>query len=294
MSADLRHRRRVGALLALPGAALLLALLILPSIAVLALSFTDYQFGMPGAAFVGWRQYAALGSDAGLRNSLVNTALYVAIVAPVSIGGALWLAVLLQGQGRLRPLFQTVFFLPVTATLVAMATAWEVVLHPSFGIANTALSWLGFERVRFLTDPSTALGTLAAIGVWKMLGYNILLFLAGLATIDRQLYEAAALDGADRGWSRFTLVTLPTLAPVTLFVTVITLIRSVSEFETVAVLTQGGPSGATEMLLYTLYQQAFRYFDVGAAAALAVVFLLLVGVLSILQVRLFDRGGAHG
>ncbi len=94
---------------------------------------------MPGAAFVGWRQYAALGSDAGLRNSLVNTALYVAIVAPVSIGGALGGGAP-PGAGPPAPLFQTVFFLPVTATLVAMATAWEVVLHPSFGIANTALS----------------------------------------------------------------------------------------------------------------------------------------------------------
>ncbi|WP_062205567.1 carbohydrate ABC transporter permease [Aureimonas sp. AU12] len=294
MSAALRHRHRVGAMLAFPAAFFLVALLIGPSIAVLGLSLTDYQFGMPGFDWVGTAQYAALASDPGLRNSLANTAVYVLTVAPVSVAGAFWLALLLQGQGRLRPLFQTVFFLPVTATLVAMATAWEVVLHPSFGIANAALTLLGFETVRFLSDPRTALGTLAVIGVWKMLGYNVLLFLAGLATIDRQLYEAAALDGADRGWGRFTLVTFPTMAPVTLFVTVITLIRSVSEFETVAVLTQGGPSGATDMLLYTLYQQAFRYFDVGAAAALAVVFLGVVGLLSILQVRLFDRTGSHG
>lgn len=266
----------------------------MPSASVLLLSLTDYQFGMPDFAWVGWRNYAALASDPGLRNSLANTLLYVLVAAPVSIGAALWLAVLLQGQGRLRPVFQTIFFLPVTATLVAMATAWEVVLHPSFGIVNTALAALGFDKVRFLSDPGTALGTLAVIGIWKMLGYNVLLFLAGLATIDAELYEAAAIDGADRGWNRFTLVTFPTLAPVTLFVTVITLIRAVSEFETVAVLTQGGPSGATEILLYTLYQEAFRYFDIGAAAALAVAFLLLVGLLSILQIRLFDRGASHG
>ena len=217
-----------------------------------------------------------------------------AVVAPVSIFAALWLAVLVTAQGRLRGLFQTIFFLPVTATLVAMATAWEVVLHPTFGMVNTVLASLGFAKVRFLSDPHTALWTLAFIGIWKLLGYNILLFLAGMSTIPADLYEAAAVDGADAGWKRFTLVTWPMLAPVTLFVTVITLIRSFSEFETIAVLTQGGPNGATDMMLYTLYQEAFRYFDIGLASAIAVGFLGFVAIVSIVQVRLFDRQSWRG
>lgn len=291
---ELAHRRRIGAALALPAALLLFVLLIGPSLSVLALSLTDYRFGMPGAGFVGLSNYVDLAGDARVRQSLLNTLIYVAVVAPASVGLGLWLAVLIAGERRFRSLIQTVYFLPVTATLVAMATAWEVVLHPSFGMVNVALSAVGFEKQRFLSDPDLALGTLAFIGVWKMVGYNVLLYIAGLATIDRELYEAAAIDGADEGWSRFAAVTWPMLGPVTLFVCVITLIRSVSEFETVAVLTSGGPNGATDIMLFTLYEEAFRFFDIGAASALAVVFLVVVATISILQVRLFERRMRRG
>nr|WP_283255064.1 sugar ABC transporter permease [Marivita sp. GX14005] len=244
---------------------------------------------MDEVQWVGAENYARLIDDTGLRQSIVNTVSFVLVVAPLSVLGGLWVAVLVAGAGRLQGLFQTVFFLPVTATLVAMATAWEVVLHPSFGMLNALLETLGLPAQRFLSDPDLALWTLAAIAVWKMLGYNVLLFLAGMATIDRQLYEAAALDGAEDGWRRFTLVTWPMLAPVTLFVTVITLIRALGEFELVAVLTNGGPDGATEMVIFKLYQEAFRFFDIGAASALAVVFLLAVMVLSLAQVTLAER-----
>ncbi|MGB3555278.1 MAG: sugar ABC transporter permease [Jannaschia sp.] len=289
MSLDARRRRRAGALLAAPAAFLLLALLFVPSSGVAVLSLTDYQFGMDGFDWIGLDNYARMFADARFRQSLANTGLYVAIVVPVSIFAALWLAILIEGQGRLRGLFRTVFFLPVTATLVAMATAWEVVLHPSFGMVNTALDAFGFEKQRFLSDPDTALGTLAFIGIWKMVGYNVLLYVAGLSTIPDDLYEAASIDGADRGWKRFGMVTWPMLAPVTLFVTVITLIRAVSEFETIAVLTLGGPNGATEMVLYTLYQEAFRFFDIGLASAIAIFFLAVVAGVSILNVVWFDR-----
>ena len=293
MSADTTRQRRVGAALAFPAAFCLTTLLFLPSAGVLVLSLTDYQFGMSSFDWVGLRNFATMAADPSIRNSLLNTLVYVGVVAPISIGAALWLALLLSDRNRFGRVFQAVFFLPITATMVAMATAWEVVLHPTFGLANAVLSNFGFAKMRFLSDPDTALATLAVIGVWKMLGYNILLFLAGLATIDRRLYEAAAIDGADRGWKRFTLVTWPMLGPVTLFVSVITLVRSFSEFESVAVLTQGGPSGATDMMLYTLYQEAFRFFDIGTASAIAITFLGFVAGLSILQVAVLDRQVRH-
>ena len=288
-SAGDRARSGAGAALAGPAAFLLFALLFLPSSGVLILSLTDYQFGMPDFHFVGLTNYRSMLVDPRFLNSLANTLLYVGVVAPVSILLALLLAVLIEGQGRMRGLFRATFFLPVTATVVAMATAWEVLLHPSFGLVNTMLSMLGLDRQRFLTDPDIALWSLAAIGIWKLVGYDILLFIAGMSTIPQDIYEAGAIDGADRGWRRFTLVTWPLLGPVTLFVTVITLIRSFSEFETVAVLTHGGPNGATDMMLYTLYEEAFRFFDIGLASAIAVAFLGFVAGLSILKVRFFDR-----
>ncbi|MEM0899174.1 MAG: sugar ABC transporter permease [Pseudomonadota bacterium] len=260
-----------------------------PSLLALALSFTDFRLGIQDFRWVGIENYRGLASEAGLRQSILNTIIFVAVVAPISIFGALWVAILIAGLGRLGAFFQTTFFLPVTATLVAMATAWEVLLHPTFGIANSLLTALGFEPQRFLSDPDLALWTLALIAIWKMLGYNVLLFLAGLSTIDPRLYEAATLDGAASGWKRFVLVTRPMLAPVMLFVTVITLIRAFSEFELVAVLTNGGPDGATEMVLFTLYQEAFRFFDIGKAAALAVFFLAVVMTISVLQIKLADK-----
>ena len=281
--------RVAGLALAAPAAILLMVLLFLPSCGVLILSLTDYQFGMPDFTVVGLANYRAMLADPRVQNSLWNTALYVGTVAPFSIVLALLLAVLIEAQGRLRGVFRAVFFLPVTATLVAMATAWEVLLHPSFGLVNTLLALTGSPKQRFLTDPDIALWSLAAIGIWKMVGYNTLLFIAGMATIPRDLYEAAAIDGAETGWGRFTLVTWPMLAPVTLFVTTITLIRAFSEFETVAVLTGGGPNGATDMMLYTLFEEAFRFFDIGLASAIAVTFLAFVAGLSILKVGYFDK-----
>ena len=281
-------QKAAGLALSAPASLLLALLLFLPSSGVIILSLTDYRFGMDAARFVGLDNYAAMLADPRVRESLANTFTYVAVVAPVSIGLGLLLAVLIEAQGALRGLFRTIFFLPVTATLVAMATAWEVLLHPTFGVVNTVLAALGLAKVRFLSDPDVALWSLAAIGIWKLVGYNVLLFVAGIATIPADLYEAASIDGADRGWKRFALVTWPMLGPVTLFVSTITLIRAFSEFETVAVLTSGGPNGATTMILWSLYEEAFRYFDIGLASALAVAFLGFVAGVAILKVRFLD------
>ncbi len=289
-----RQQGRAGMRLAAPAAILLVLLLFLPSSGVLLLSLTDYEFGMAGFRFVGLDNYAEMLADPRFRESVRNTLAFVATVGPLSVGLGLFLAILIEAQGALRGVFRTVFFLPVTATLVAMATAWEVVLHPTFGIVNTVLAMAGIEKQRFLSDPTLALWSLAAIGVWKLAGYNVLLFLAGMATIPRDLYEAAAVDGADRGWRRFALVTWPMLGPVTLFVAVITLIRTFSEFETVAVLTRGGPNGATSMVLYSLYEDAFRFFRIGLASAIAVAFLAVVAGISILKVTFLDKRVHYG
>ena len=280
---------RAGLALAAPAAVLLTVLLFIPSSAVLVLSFTDYEFGMGAFRFVGLGNYAMLFTDPRFRSSLLNTLLYVSLVAPASIALALGLAVLMEGAGWLKGTYRWVFFLPVTSTLVAMATAWEVLLHPTVGFINTMQALLGFSKVRYLADPGIALYTLSGIGIWKQVGFNVLLFSAGLATVPRDLYEAAAVDGAERGWARFRMVTLPMLGPVTLFASVITLIRAFSEFETVAVLTGGGPIGSTKVMLFTLYEEAFRFFKIGLASALAVAFLVFVASVSLIKTRFLDR-----
>jgi multiple sugar transport system permease protein len=159
---------------------------------------------------------------------------------------------------------------------------------------NAILSGLGFERIDFLTDPNVALVTLAGIGVWQSTGFAMVLFLAGLSSIPRDVYDAAALDGADRGFDRFWRVTWPLLAPTTLFVTVTTSITAFQVFDTVAVLTRGGPMGSTGVLLYRIYLEAFQHFEIGYASALAVVFLVFVAVLSLAQIGLTDRRIHYG
>ena len=259
---------------------------------MLVLSLTDYTLGSQAPVFVGTENYRAILSDPAFRLTLGNTAIFVSLVAPASIALGLLAAVMIDARTTLRAWYRTAFFLPVTATFVAMATAWEVILHPTFGLFNTLLALFGADKIRFLSDPHIALLSIVAIGVWKQVGYNMILFLAGLSTIPAELYEAASLDGADRGWRRFLLVSWPMLRPVTLFVVVITLIRAFSEFETVAVLTDGGPIKSTSVILFLLYQEAFRFLRIGTGSALAVLFLVFVAGLSLLQTSLASR--RHG
>jgi multiple sugar transport system permease protein len=282
-------QRRVGLILSAPAALLLLILLILPSSVVLVLSLTDYELGMPGLNFVGAANYLELIGDRSFLQSVGNTVSYLLMVAPVSIAAGLAVALLIHGRGIGGTIYRAIYFLPVTGTLVALATAWEVIFHPSLGIANLLLATLGMGKVRFLADPHTALLSLSVIGIWQIVGFNMVLFLAGLATIPKELYDAAEMDGADGGWRRFLLVTWPMLGPVTVFATTITLIRCWSVFETVALLTDGGPQGATSVILFSLFQNGFRYFRVGYASAIAVTFLFAVVLLTLVQHAVSDR-----
>jgi multiple sugar transport system permease protein len=170
-----------------------------------------------------------------------------------------------------------------------MATVWEFIFHPNIGLANAVLGSFGVGPVRFLGSPDNALFSLCAIGVWELVGFNMVLFLAGISGIPRELNEAASIDGADGSIDRFLTVTWPMLGPTTLFVVVITAVRAFRVFETVAVLTQGGPDKATEVLLYTMYLEGFQYFRIGYASALTVVFLSFTVILILAQVRIAER-----
>lgn len=288
-------RRAILTDLALVGpAALAVALFIfLPVLAVAGLSFTDYQFGARDADWVGLQNYADLfGSRLG-RMALLNTLTYVAIVIPASVGLGLLVALALHGLAdrmpRLSAVLRAIYFLPVAATLVAMAVAWQMLLHPSLGLVNTWLSSLGASPRNWLSDRDLVLYTLAAIGVWQSVGYNMVLFLAGLAAIPPVMRDAAAVDGARGGWSRFWLVTWPLLGPTTLFVLIVTAANAFRVFETVAVLTSGGPAFASDTIVYALYREGFVYFKAGYASAITMVFFAALLVLTALQIALIER-----
>lgn len=275
-------------LLTAPALALMAVFLIGPLLAVIALSFTNYQLGAPSLSFVGVANYIEMTEDETVRISLANTLIYVGVVVPVSVGLGLGAALLIEADPSLRGFYRASYFLPVMATLIAMAIVWEFMLDARFGAVNMLLKAIGLGPFDFLHDRKLVLYTLAGIGVWQNVGFNMVLFMAGLTAVPRELYEAAALDGAGRGFERFKLVTWPMLGPVTLFTVVITAIRAFQVFDTVKVLTEGGPNKASEVLLHTIYAEAFDFFRNGYAAALVVVFLLFVMALS--AVRLFALG----
>lgn len=284
-----RREARIALLLAAPAVLLLLLFVILPTIAVIFLGFTDFELGYASFNFVGFENYADLLKDRTFKKSLWNTTVYAAIVAPTSMALGLGIALLIESEGWGKSLFRTAFFLPVASLLVAMATVWQYLFHPTIGPINAALALIGIDGPNWLGASSTVMTSLSIIGIWQATGFNMVLFLAGLSAIPRELYQAAEVDGARSALSRFRLVTWPMLGPTTLFVTTISIINSVKVFETVKTLTEGGPNKASEVLLFTIYQEGFVFLKVGYASAMTVIFLAILVSLMFLQYRVMDR-----
>lgn len=275
--------------LALPATLAMLSLIFVPTLLVALLSITDWQFGARSFDWIGFGNFAEIASDENGRKAVINTLIYVGVVMPTSVALGLLAALGVQASGVGRGFFRAAMFLPVASTLVAMATVWQMLLHPSLGLVNTLLGTIGLAGPDWLSDRELVLFTLAGIGVWETVGYNMVLFLAGLAAIPEDLYQAAEVDGAGKPWERFWTVTWPLLGPTVLFVVTITAIRSFRVFETVATLTAGGPGYASDVLVYALYREGFEYFRAGYSAALTVVFLVFTVSLTLVKFRLLDR-----
>ncbi|MEL6236563.1 MAG: sugar ABC transporter permease, partial [Pseudomonadota bacterium] len=181
------------------------------------------------------------------------------------------------------------FFLPVTTTLVGMAIVWNFVLHSKIGPVNALIVAMGFEPIGFFNDRDVVLVSLAVIALWQLIGFNMILFIAGLTAIPPDLYDAAAVDGADGWFDRFIRVTWPMLGPTTMFVVVTTSITAFKVFDTIVVLTSGGPRGASEVLLFSIYLEGFQYFRMGYAAALTVAFLTFILLFTLVQAWVINR-----
>lgn len=272
-----------------PAIILMLLFLIGPILSVFFLSFTDWQLGNLDINFIGLDNYKNMLKDQGFMMSVKNTLIYVIIVVPISVFGGLFIAIMVEARDSGKAFYRTVFFLPVMATLIAMSIVWEYILQPDFGMLNKILASFGVDGKNWLNNKDTVLFVLAGIGIWHQLGYNMVLFMAGLMSIPRHLYEAARMDGVASGWPQFKLITWPLLGPVLLFVIVITSIKAFQVFDTVAVLTRGGPTKASEVLLYTIYQEAFVFFRTGYAAAISVVFLFFILILTVIKIKYLDR-----
>jgi len=283
-----RESRHAVALVA-PAVGLMLVLLFGPTAAALIISCTDWEFGAAAARFVGLGNFRALAADPVFWKALGNTLLYVAVVVPACVGGGLGLALLIESRQRFRTFYRTAHFLPVMSTLVAMAVVWQTLLHPTIGLVNQVLHLVGLNGRNWLREEGTALFALALIGIWQNLGYAMVLFMAGLRSIPRDLYHAAEIDGADSALDRLRTVTLPLLGPVTMFVLVMMAVRAFQLFETVHVLTKGGPNKASEVLLHLIYVESFEFLRTGRGAALTVIYLAIVVGITMLQTKLVER-----
>ena len=259
----------------------------IPVASALLLSLTDFDLyalaDMSNLRFVALGNYIDLLQTPLFWKSLGNTAYFVVVGVPLSIAVSLGAALLLNAKvARFKGLFRTALFAPVVTTLVAVAVIWRYLFHTSYGLVNWALGHIGIAPVDWLGDPAWAMPTIILFAVWKNFGYNMVIFIAGLAAIPEDLYEAARIDGASR-WQQFVHVTLPMLGPVLLVVAVITVSGYLQLFAEPYVMTRGDPLQSTVSVLYFMYEEGFMWWNLGRASAVAfLLFLIILGVTTLL------------
>ncbi len=262
----------------------------LPIAASFLLSFSDfdiYAVADPhNVRLVGLANYLTLLHTGDFWLALRNTLEFALIGGPLTVAASLGAALLLNAPlVRFRGLFRTVYFTPFVTTLVAVAIVWRYLYHAKYGLLNYGLGAFGIPPVDWLGNPHTALGAIIVMAVWKNFGYNMLIFIAGLQAIPRDLYEAAELDGAG-AVRRFRHVTWPMLGPTMLFVGVVTMIGYFQLFAEPYVMTSGGPLNSTLSMVLYMYQQGFRWWRMGFAAAIAFILFLIIIAFTLVQVRL--------
>lgn len=272
----IRAQRRAGLVMMAPALINVSIFLGIPLVLAFALSFTDYGFFAP-PQFIGVENYTEMFADSDFRISVMNTVVYTILVVPFAMALALLVALALNLEIRGRGVYRVMFYIPVVTATVSVATVWLWILNPSFGLANQVLGLFGLPPSRWLTDPDTALVSLAIVGIWQGLGTKMVIYLAALQGVDPVLIEAARLDGANR-WQIFWNITWPSLGPAHFFVFITSIIASFQVFDLVYVTTEGGPANATRVLVYDIYQNAFSRLDLGYASAESVFMFALMAV----------------
>ncbi|PZA06534.1 MULTISPECIES: carbohydrate ABC transporter permease [unclassified Meiothermus] len=262
-----------------------------PAFQALWLSLYEWNADPAKRAFVGLEHYQQMLGDKLLRKALLNTLLYTLVGVPAQLVLGLGVALLLNAVERFRDLFRAIYFAPYITPAVAVAWVFSWMLSPNFGIVNEVLRLLGLPAQPFLQSPGQALLTVTAVVVWQNLGFQGVLFLAGLQNIPREYYEAARIDGAG-SWALFRHITLPLLNPVIVFSAVIGTIGFLQLFTQVVNLNftdQGGPLSSTLALALYIYQQAFSRFELGYAAAITVLLFVIILLITLVQLRLLSR-----
>jgi multiple sugar transport system permease protein len=271
---------------------------VVPVVSSLLLSLTDFDIyalaDLSNLRWIGLENYTRLLGNPLFWQAMRNTVLFAVIGVPLSIAASLGAALLLNARTvKWRPIWRVIFFAPFVTTLVATAVLWNYLLNTRYGVINWALTSIGLPAVDWLGDPSTSIPAILLFVVWKTFGYNMLIFLAVLQTVPDELHEAARIDGAGP-FARFRHVTLPAIAPTLLLVSIISVAGFFQLFAEPYVMTQGGPAQSTVTVLYFMYEEGFKWWNLGSASAVAFVLFVCIFAVTLLQLAVSRRlGGEH-
>ncbi|WP_181802083.1 carbohydrate ABC transporter permease [Streptomyces shenzhenensis] len=280
-----RRQRRAGWVLFSPYLAHVLLFTAVPMGVAVALSFTDYGF-LGSAHWVGLANYTELFGDERFQKATVNTILYSIVAVPVTMAAALGVSLALNQRVRFQSTYRAAFYLPQVTATVAVALVWKWIYDPNVGIANAALAFFGVGRIDWLSDPDWALPAVMLLGLWQGLGAKMIIYLAALQQVPRELFEAARMDGAGR-WQTFRHVTWPMLRPATFFVLITSVVSAFQVFDQVYVMTPtGGPLQSTNVLTFDIYLNAFDGMRFGYASAESVMLFLMIGVVTLFSLRM--------
>jgi len=269
------------------------AFFFLPVVAALLMSLTDFDLyaltDIDNLRFIGLENYWRLLHEPLFWKSLGNTFYFVVLGVPLSLGASLGAAMLVNSKvARFRNVLRTIYFAPVVTTLVAVAVVWRYIFHTRYGFLNYALDFVGIGPIDWMGDPHWAMPAIVIMAVWKNFGYNMIILLAALQSIPEDLYEAARIDGAS-AWQQFRHVTLPSLSPVLLLVSILTMAGYFQLFAEPYVMTEGGPLESTKSVLFYMYDEGFKWWSLGRASAVAFLLFLIIFAITMLQLRLGRR-----
>ena len=284
---------RAGWFFTTPALAAIVLFFAIPAAASLALSFTDFDIyalaDLANLRFVGLGNYANLLGNPLFWNAMGNTLLFVVLGVPLAVGLSLGAALLLHARTvRWKPVWRVALFAPYVTTLVATAVVWRYLLHTRYGLINYALGWFGLPPVDWLGSPTASIPAILIFVAWKIFGYNMIIFMAALQTVPEELHDAARIDGAG-AWTRFRHVTLPAIAPTVLLVSILSIAGFFQLFAEPYVMTQGGPAQSTVTVLYFMFEEGFKYWSLGSAAAVAFILFVCIFAVTLLQLWLAKR-----
>jgi len=283
------NERRAAILFIAPALAVILLFFLIPVCASLLLSITDFDIyalaDIRNIRVIGLENYADLLRNPLFWKALLNTLYYAGVGGPLTVIVSLAMAMLVNAKtAKWKPLFRTIYFAPVVTTIVGVAVVWKYLYHPRFGLLNRFLGLLHVPAIDWLGDPRFAMAAIIVLSVWKNFGYTMMIFVAALQSIPEELYEAARIDGAS-AVQQFRHITLPMLSPTFVFVGIITAIGFLQLFPEPYVMTGGGPVNATLSLVMLMYEQGFKFWRMGYAAAVAFLLFLVIGVVTLLQLK---------